>query len=391
VERESLKIRFDADFPGGNILLEKMEGEDVYLRQELRDSVSGWFYWAFRVRGAAGRRLKFHFTGGDVLGVRGPAISYNGGASWLWDGNETVNRADVIFSHDFAPQQSEVLFAFCPTYTERNLNEFLSRSQESNFLRTDVLCRSRGGRDVELLRVGDEAAPLKLLLTCRHHCCEAVASYLLEGVLEALLGEDEVGDWFRGNVDCVVVPFMDKDGVEAGDQGKNREPHDHNRDYKGEIADSIYPEVAALRRFAAEWLRPGDNLIALDLHCPHIRGNENEDVYFVGNPSPEIWREVQELSCIWESVRANSHEGAIPFEQRHNLPYGEKWNTGSNYAAGKSCSRWASELPQARLAAAIEMPYANAGGVEVLPNSCRELGRSLVKGLQIYGKEIVTA
>lgn len=384
------EFALDADFPGGNILLEKVEGDEVYLRQELRDSTSGWFYWAFRVRGAAGRRLKFHFTGGDVLGVRGAAASFDGGLSWQWIGNEIVhreNRADVTFSHEFAPHQSEVLFAFCPTYTGRNLNRFLSCYSESSYLRKDVLCQSRSGRDVELLRLGKASSPLKLLLTCRHHACEAMASYLLEGVLQAMLREDEVGEWLRRNVDCVVLPFMDKDGVEAGDQGKNREPHDHNRDYKGEIVDSIYPEVASLRRWATTWLRPGTSCIALDLHCPHIRGNENEDVYFVGGPSQEIWREVQELSRIWESVRAS----AIPFEQRYNLPFGQKWNTSNNYAAGKSCSRWAGELPQARLAAAIEMPYANAGGAEVTPDSCRELGRSLAKALQIYGKEIVVA
>jgi hypothetical protein len=384
------ELTINADFPGGNILLERVAGVEVYLRQDLRDSISGWFYWAFRVCGAAGRKLTFHFTGGDVLGVRGPAISDDDGVLWQWLGDEIVNhenREDVIFSHQFAPHEDEVLLAFCPTYTERNLNEFLASQHGSTHLQKSTLCQSRDGKDVELLRIGNPSAAFKLLFTCRHHCCEAAASYLLEGVLQAMLGGGEVGEWLRANADCVVVPFMDKDGVEAGDQGKNREPHDHNRDYKGEIEDSIYPEVAALRRWVAAWLQPGDSLVALDLHCPHICGNENEDVYFVGGPSPEIWREVQELSRIWESVC----DGVIPFESHRNLAFGRKWNTAGNYAAGKSCSRWASELPQARLAAAIEMPYANAGGAEVLPGTCRELGRSLAKALQIYGKEVDVA
>ena len=41
-----------------------------------------------------------------------------------------------------------------------------------------------------------------------------------------------------------LVPFVDKDGVEEGDQGKNRAPRDHNRDYAGA---SMYPETGALR------------------------------------------------------------------------------------------------------------------------------------------------
>jgi hypothetical protein len=56
--------------------------------------------------------------------------------------------------------------------------------------------------------------------------------------MSALLSESKDGRWFRENVEVVIVPFMDKDGVEEGDQGKNRKPHDHNRDYIGE---SIHP------------------------------------------------------------------------------------------------------------------------------------------------------
>ena len=36
-----------------------------------------------------------------------------------------------------------------------------------------------------------------------------------------------------------VIPFVDIDGVENGDQGKQA-PHDHNRDY---INSPIYPET----------------------------------------------------------------------------------------------------------------------------------------------------
>ena len=43
---------------------------------------------------------------------------------------------------------------------------------------------------------------------------------------------------------------MDKDGVEDGDQGKNRRPGDHNRDWDGE---SIYNSTEAVREFLLVW------------------------------------------------------------------------------------------------------------------------------------------
>jgi len=77
-------INIDADCPSGNIVVEKIDGDDVYVHQDLRDTKGWWFYWCFRVRGAVGRTLTFHFTNKDVFGARGPAVSLDGGKTWAW-------------------------------------------------------------------------------------------------------------------------------------------------------------------------------------------------------------------------------------------------------------------------------------------------------------------
>lgn len=374
------QFTIDDNFPGGNILLEEVQGNHIFLRQDLRDTAGDWFYWAFRVSGAAGQKLNFHFTGGDVLGVRGPAVSYDEGATWQWLGDEVVSRdiQGTAFSHNFLPQHTKVLFAFCPLYVQDDLDRFLARWNSP--LQREVLCHSRAGRNVELLRMGNNSVAFRLLLTCRHHACEAMASYCLEGIMEAALAENELGAWLRENVQIAVVPFMDKDGVEAGDQGKNRQPHDHNRDYGGAIADSIYPEVKALRQWAPAWLEQGESSILLDLHCPWIRGERNEEVYFVGVPEEQIWQRVMEFSAILETSR----KGVIPFKQSNNLPYGVGWNTQANYGSGRSCTKWANEIADIHFAVGLEVPYANAGGEEVTPQSCRALGHDLMLALRLY-------
>src|SRR5690606_10074741 len=86
--------------------------------------------------------------------------------------------------------------------------------------------------------------------------------------------------WLRDNVEFFIVPFLDKDGVEDGDQGKIRLPHDHNRDYKDE---SIYNSIAELRQIIPEWGQ-GKLKIGIDIHCPYLyeRGSGwNEHIYFV--------------------------------------------------------------------------------------------------------------
>ena len=66
----------------------------VFLRQDLRDTEGFWFYWYFRVRGASGRTLTFHFTDGKPVGVRGPAISLDEGATWTWLGADCCRPTD---------------------------------------------------------------------------------------------------------------------------------------------------------------------------------------------------------------------------------------------------------------------------------------------------------
>jgi hypothetical protein len=202
----------------------------------------------------------------------------------------------------------------------------------------------------------------------------------MEGLLESVLAQTEEGQWFRNNVEFLALPFMDKDGVEEGDQGKNRSPHDHNRDYAGK---SIYPSVASLREFVPNWSR-GKLHIALDLHCPYISGSYNEVIYLVGSKNKNIWAEQQKFARILE----DNHTGPLPYKASDNLPFGKGWNTDKNYGKLKSCSRWASEIKQVRLATTIEIPYANVSGATVTAHTARAFGRDLARAIRKYLESI---
>ncbi|NLF86754.1 MAG: hypothetical protein GX571_11685, partial [Lentisphaerae bacterium] len=77
-------IGIDCDFPGGNIIAERIEGDTLVLCPDMRDTAGSWFYWAFRLRGAAGRRLAIRFSAHTPVGMRGPALSRDGGLTWQW-------------------------------------------------------------------------------------------------------------------------------------------------------------------------------------------------------------------------------------------------------------------------------------------------------------------
>ncbi len=364
----------DADFPGGNIIVEKIEGSTITVRQDPRDTKGFWFYWYCRVKGCSGRDLRFVFTDGEVIGVRGPAVSLDGGKSWKWLHEPRPVSAE--FAYSCPSGVDEVRFCFAIPYVQSNLDAFLSRYPNHPSLRRQTLCKTLKGRDAEWLTLGRlrGRARYRVLLTARHHCCEMMANYVLEGAMESVVSPNALGSWYRDNVLMDVVPFVDKDGVEQGDQGKNRRPRDHGRDY----ADtSIYPETAEIRR---RWLdddaqRPH---VIFDLHCPYIAGNHNEHAYFVGNKCN--WTELEVFSPILERTCG----GPLPFYAANNLPFGQAWNTGANYVEGRSLAAAAQGLPGVRLAASLEIPYANCEGVEVTPEACRAFGRDLAKSIRSY-------
>ncbi len=378
VQEAQPQVTVDCNFPGGNIVVDAVEEDTVSVHQDLRDTQGDWFYWYFRVRGAAGRTLTFQFTKGNVLGVRGPAVSADLARTWRWLGKSAVT--DTSFRYTFPEDAEEVRFCFTMPYVESNLREYLSRHAGNPHLRTDVLCRTRKGRDVELLRLGrlDGECQHRVLITCRHHACETMASYALEGIVEAVLAETDEAGWLRENVEFLILPFMDKDGVEDGDQGKNRKPHDHNRDYAGE---SIYPSVRALKQLVPKW-SGGRLRVALDLHCPWIRGQHNEDTYFVGTPDPQNWERVKRLSEILENVRT----GPLPFESKNDLPFGKAWNTDTG--PPRSFCQWASQLPGIAAASSLEIPYANASGEPVTAETARAFGHDLALALRRFLSEI---
>lgn len=374
--RRHQKLEIDSNFPGGNIVIDKIEGSRVYLHQDLRDTPTYWFYWHFRVRGAAGRRLSFHFTRGRALGERGPAYSLDDGRRWYWLGGKTVRNNS--FGFKFPLHATRVRFCFEIPYTDANLQAFLRRHRSNPYLNVESLCTTRSGRIVERLRLGClKGNPrYRVLLTCRHHACEAMASYVLEGILRAVMGRTALGRWFQRHVEILAVPFVDKDGVEDGDQGKNRRPFDHDRDYQGR---SIYESVHAIRSLVPDWSR-GKPLVVFDLHCPWIHTDQGEGIYMVGLEEADMWAEQQRFGVLLETIQ----RGPLRYYAADNLPYGQRWNSPKNWSVGKDFIHWAQTLPGVRLASSFEIPYADARGQEMNPARARAFGEDLARALKAY-------
>lgn len=233
-QRDLRPVQIDCGFPGGNIVVEESRGDTIRLHQDLRDTEQDWFYWCFRVRGAEGKTLHFEFTRSRALSDRGPAISLDEGATWRWLGADS--RHENTFAYSFPQDAPEVRLSYGMPYQESNWRRFVNSLAGNPYLSLHSLCTTPKQRPVEFVLLGcPDAEPLhQVAITCRHHCCEMMASYALEGLIQWVATDsDPDARWLRERVQFIIVPFVDLDGVEDGDQGKNRRPHDHGRDYEG--------------------------------------------------------------------------------------------------------------------------------------------------------------
>ena len=362
----------DKNVPAGNIALDKIDGNTVLVHQELRDTPSPWFYWAFRVKGAQGRKLDFRFTQSVAVGTRGPCISLDKGNTWSYAAEKGATRN--TFSYTFPSDAEEVWFYQTIPYMQTDWEAFVKRHEadRGKVFETGVLCASRKGRNVEKAVFGNLSGNPKhrIFLSARRHCGETMASYVLEGVLESVFAKDDLGAWLRENVEIMVVPFMDKDGCEDGDQGKNRKPHDHNRDY----TEFIYPETRGIRDWIAE--RAGNKLdIFFDFHCPWLYGNFNEFVYQVHEKHKENAEKTSRFGKMLEALQ----DGSMSYREKDDIRWGVGWNSDKNYTAGRAVKAWAMDELRCGFVGSFEIPFATANGKVVTRESCRAFGHDVAR------------
>ena len=76
--------------------------------------------------------------------------------------------------------------------------------------------------------------------------------------------------------------------------------------------------------------------------------------------------------------------GPLVFRSRHNLPWGQSWNTLEKPI---TCSRWADDLPSVLFATVLEVPYADVAGEAVTADTARRFGHDMARALRGFLEE----
>jgi len=355
-----MAITISNDFPGGNIVFRGYRGDDrVLLRRDTWGSKTSWVYFCFDAACDEKKIVTFDFEQVPHISSGGVAYSTDGGVTWdhIPMGE---NCTKTMFRYPMEPGKT-VRFCLGAQYMPADLERFLAKTPS---IRKELLCKSNKGRNVELLRLTDDGAGrIPLLLTSRHHACEMHGTHVMEGLLAAAAEDPD----FLKMYDVWAVPFVDKDGVMEGMQGKDTIPHDHNRDY---IEKSIYAEVKALKALNDKVHFP----ILLDFHCP---GLWRELIYFFGSPNPRCSANLEQLI---ELIGKYGPQWLNLNLKDNYVPFGTGWNTVK--PDGMPSTQYFATFPWARIAASNEISYDLANGHLLTVEKLHEYGKGVKEALK---------
>jgi murein tripeptide amidase MpaA len=143
-----------------------------------------------------------------------------------------------------------VYFAHCYPYTYSDLCRFVSKTctfQNKDKVRKTVLCKSLAGNDVDMLivtnfaSIPEEIAVRKaVILTSRVHPGESNASYMMQGLIDYLVSDDEKAQFLRDSYVFKIIPMLNPDGVIVGNYRCSLVGQDLNRQWIGSSA-KLYP------------------------------------------------------------------------------------------------------------------------------------------------------
>ena len=354
--------------PSPNIQIIRQEENDVWLEPEMRDMIPTlhWFYWHFAVEGAENKTVRFHMGPHPVVGYWG-AAARRPGEGWRWAGTPIEDYTG--FEYTFGPQESRVEFCHDFHYSFDRWTSLMERLGLKE--RCGVLTRSEKGRDVPLLRLGE--GPRCALIACRHHACESTGSYVLEGLLEEYLRHP------LPQLRLLILPFMDLDGVLDGDQGKNRFPHDHNRDYsEAPIYRSVQAAMALAREEKPEF--------AFDLHSPWHFGDTNDhfymDLFFVNEQRPTIDR----FRAILEKESENDPP-AVRYRREYDEMLLKKHADRSPNQKVPNFKSFFAARQESNLICTMEMPYFGDPPHQVNEPDMLRAGATFLRAFERYLRE----
>ena len=238
-------------FDSGNIVVTRADDPGDIELQIATDAGGDHFQWFhFRITGARDTPLRMRVT--NAGGASYPegwqdyrvCVSYDRD-TWFRVPTRFDERGLTI---EHTPEADSVYYAYFAPYSLERHADLVAEAQCSEGVSYERLGATIDGRDLDLLVVGEpsEQRPACWIIA-RQHPGESMAQWLVEGMLERLLDdEDPVARHIRERATLYVVPNMNPDGSFRGHLRNNAAGANLNREWQSPTLERS-PEVFHVR------------------------------------------------------------------------------------------------------------------------------------------------
>jgi hypothetical protein len=208
-------------------------------------------------------------------------------------------------------------------YRLSDLDRLVAGIRGNPLVEISSIGRTVAGRDLEMIRIGDPAAPYRVFVRARAHPWEAGSSWVAQGLVQRLLKQDDEAKRFLKVYTLYILPMANKDGVARGGTRFNLNGKDLNRDWDAAANTALVPENAALERWLEQMIaaRQGPHL-ALELH------NDASGLLHISRPPvPQLERHLARMAVLEELLRKHTWftEGSTTGAFRNTGTLGDGW------------------------------------------------------------------
>jgi len=208
-------------------------------------------------------------------------------------------------------------------YRLSDLDRLLETIRSHRLVRIESIGQTVGGRQLEIVHIGDPAAPNRVFVRARAHPWEAGSNWVAQGLIERLLADDEEIKRFLRVYNVSVLPMANKDGVARGATRFNLRGMDLNRNWDKPADPELSPENAALERWLAAEIAAGRKpQLALELH------NDGNGLLHISRPPvPQLEQHLSRMKTLETLLRQHTWftEGTTSPAFRNSGTLGDGW------------------------------------------------------------------
>jgi len=218
---------------------------------------------------------------------------------------------------------SRLYVARMEPYRLSDLDRLLETVRSHRLVRIEPIGQTVAGRQLEIIRIGDPAAPHRVFVRARAHPWEAGSNWVAQGLIDRLLADDEESKRFLRVYNVSGLPMANKDGVARGATRFNLRGMDLNRNWDKPADPELSPENTALERWLESEISAGRKpQLALELH------NDGNGLLHISRPPiPLLEQHLSRMKTLEALLRRHTWftEGTTSPAFRNSGTLGDGW------------------------------------------------------------------